>query len=95
MSEILETILRPIFEFVFVLVGYWVGWIVLLLLTFGFIQPGPLENIGDKEFRTSVSMAWWHLTYVQHGQIFLPAGWVVALGLVSIASVVVLVWSTT
>jgi len=94
MSEIIEALLRPIFELLLYVLGYWLGYLVVVVLSLGCLTPAPFEEIEDRKFRQYIGIRWWHLTYHRESERFRRAECVVLVGLASLATVCALIYRT-
>lgn len=87
----LQIILEPIFEIVFIflgLLGYVVGVLPVMIGSLGTLEPGPFQKAGDFSFYRSKGMKWWHSTYRDSGRTYLPAGTVALIGWLLVSSTI-------
>lgn len=85
-NRLIQFILAPIAEFIFLIIGYPSGWFLVTIVTLGEIEAGPFDRVTDYTFYHSKRMKWWHFTYLDNGSRFLPAesvagiAWIFVLG---------------
>lgn len=88
----LELLFEEIFIFLFIVIGYFFGFPLVMLGSLGLVDPGDLDHVRDYKFLRKQGMKFWHLTYVVDGRRFLPAEGVALIGWLVIAAVVATVW---
>jgi hypothetical protein len=84
MDEILEVLLYVL--------GYWLGYFVVVVLSCGYLSPAPFGELKNREFRQCMGIRWWHMTYRRESKRFLRAECVVLVGLASLAVVCALIY---
>jgi len=93
MGELLvELLLRPLFEIIIHVLGYALGYLVVTILSLGLLTPAPLSQSADSEFRKSLKIPWWHVTYRKNGQRYMLAEMVVLVGILSSVAIGVLIF---
>ena len=94
MEILLEIIIQPLLQIVFLGVGYLVGFFPVLIGSLGTIEPGPVNSAVDGGvFYRSKGMKFWHLTFVDRGKRFLPAETVALAGWVILATAGTVIWA--
>ena len=88
----LEMHLAPVLELLLYGIGYFVGFLPVVLLSLGEIEPGPIERTQDFSYYRSKGKRWWHLTYTEDGRRYIPAEGVATIGWLVVASTVGLAW---
>ena len=88
----LSIFLEPVFSLIFVGIGYLVGFLPVILLSLGKIDPGPVERAGDFSFYRSKGLKWWHMTFREGARHVLPAEGVALVGWAFLVSLFLFLW---
>ena len=83
----MEILLEPLVKILFIGVGYIVGFVPIFFGSLGAIEPGPVHHCvdGGKYYR-SMGMKFWHITYTDGENRYLPAETVALVGWLLIAA---------